>query len=477
MKRSRSVIAVLGGLVISLSTAQGQRAGNVLGPCAIERVPAPVLCGKVSVPERREDPASRRIELNVMVLQATDGAPLADPITFLAGGGVLPATRLAPFLSRALGESRRTRDILLVDQRGTGNSNALTCALDLTQQAAVADAEPDTALIRQRVERCLGEITTHADPRAYSTTRAMHDLELVRTLLGYGQLNIWGLSYGTKAAREYLRLYPDQVRSLVLSGVVPRARAWWGQIAVRTDQMLGELERLCRADARCGSSFPDLSGSLRTLTARLEQEPARINDSTRVTAADVRRVVQNRMGEGWSAATIPLLVRDALDGDLTPFVPPRLGAPPIPPGVFYGITCSEEFRRFEGEHTRATASGTFLGARGVLQHLAICAAWPTWQIEPGLWEEVASDVPTLVLSGALDHITPSDLAEPVVAKLSRSRHLILPLRSHNDFDPCLGGIIQRFVGNPDPGTVNDACLRDTPPLRFPTTKAELPTGP
>ena len=473
MKRTRCVITAMGGLALAFSTALGQRAGEVLTPCTIERVPAPVRCGTVSVLERREDPGSRRLELNVMVLQATEGAPLADPITFLAGGGVLPATRLAPFLSRALGELRRNRDVLMVDQRGTWNSNALTCSLDLPQPAA--DAEPDTALIRQRVERCLAEITTHADPRAYSTTRAMHDLEYVRALLGYGQLNIWGLSYGTKAAREYLRLYPDKVRSLVLSGVVPRAHAWWGQIAVRTDQMLGALQSLCQADARCASSFPDLSGSLRTRAVRLEQEPARIDDSTRVTAADVRRVVQNRMGEGWSAATIPLLVRDALEGDLTPFIPPRLGAPPIPPGVFYGITCSEEFRRFEGERTRETAAGTFLGAKGVLQHLAICAAWPTWQIEPGLWEEVASDVPTLVLSGALDHITPSDYAEPVVAKLSRSRHLILPLRGHNDFDPCVGGILQRFVRNPDPKAVDDACLRETPPLRFPTTKAELQT--
>ena len=145
-----------------------------------------------------------------MVLQATEGVPLPDPVTFLAGGGVLPATRLAPFLSRTLAETRRNRDILLVDQRGTWNSNALTCPLDLPPPA---DLEPDSALIRQQVERCLAEISSHADPRAYSTTRAMHDLEQARTTLGYSQLNIWGLSYGTKAAREYLRLYPDKVRS------------------------------------------------------------------------------------------------------------------------------------------------------------------------------------------------------------------------------------------------------------------------
>ena len=468
MKREACTTAVM--CLLAYSSSSAQRSGEVLTPCTIERVPAPVVCGKVSVPERREDPGSRRIELNVMVLKATEGASLPDPVTFLAGGGVLPATRLAPFLNRALAEIRRNRDILLVDQRGTHNSNALTCALDLPPPTGL---EPDTGLIRQRVESCLAEIASHADPRAYSTTRAMHDLEQVRTTLGYSQLNIWGLSYGSKAAREYLRLYPGNVRSLVLAGVVPRARAWWGDIAVQTDRMLGELQRLCQADARCGSSVPDLRGSLQTLIARLEQGPARINDSTQVTAADVRRGVTNRLGEGWSAATIPLLVRDGLAGDLTPFVPPRVGPPPIPPGVFYGLTCSEEFRRQEGERTRKISAGTLLGASGVLQHLAICAVWPTWQIEPGLWEEVASDVPTLVLSGALDHITPPELAEPVVARLSRSRRLILPLRGHNDFDPCIGGILQRFIRNPDPGAVDDACLRDTPPLRFPMSKAEL----
>src|SRR5688572_15663231 len=116
-------------LGVAPSTAGAQRTKSLLAPCTVDRVDGPTVCGRLSVPERREAPDGRRIELNVMVLQATDEPSLPDPLVFLAGGGVLPATRLAPFLNRAMREVRRSRDILLVDQRGTGGSNALHCTL------------------------------------------------------------------------------------------------------------------------------------------------------------------------------------------------------------------------------------------------------------------------------------------------------------------------------------------------------------
>jgi pimeloyl-ACP methyl ester carboxylesterase len=185
--------------------------------------------------------------------------------------------------------------------------------------------------------------------------------------------------------------------------------------------------------------------------------------------------VYNRLFESWSAVTIPLLVQLALDGDVSAFVRPRqAGPPPIPRGIFYGITCSEEFPRQSADRIRASAEGSFLGPGAALQHLAICAEWPTWPIESGLWEEVRSNVPTLILNGALDHVTVMAYAASVAALLPKSRLLALPLRGHNDFDACVGEIIQRFVRNPEPDGVDAGCLARTPSLRFPTRKAELP---
>jgi pimeloyl-ACP methyl ester carboxylesterase len=459
-------------LAVAPTTATAQRASDVLAPCTVDGAEGPALCGRLSVPERRESPDARRIELNVIVLVATDQLSLPDPLVFLAGGGVLPATRLARFLSRAMADVRRSRDILLVDQRGTGTSNPLSCTLQLPPLKGV---EPASAEIRQRVDACITEIATHADVRAYSTTRAMHDLEDVRSRLGYGQLNLWGMSYGTKAAREYLRLYPAQVRSLVLSGVVPRATAWWGDQAAHAESVLREYYRFCERDPTCRSAFPNPREALDRLLAKLQREPIRVSDTVEVSATDIRRVLYNRLSESWSAVTIPLLVQLALDGDVSAFVPPRqIGPGPIPRGIFYGITCSEEFPRQSADRIRASAEGTFLGPMAGLQHLAVCAAWPVWPIESGLWEEVRSDVPALVLNGSLDHVTVMAYAESVAALLPKSRLLALPLRGHNDFDACIGEMIQRFLRDPQPDAVDASCLARTPLLRFPTRKAELP---
>jgi pimeloyl-ACP methyl ester carboxylesterase len=272
-----------------------------------------------------------------------------------------------------MADVRGSRDILLVDQRGTGGSNPLHCSLQLP---ALREDAPDTAAIRRGVAACLAELATRADLGAYTTTRAMHDLEHVRSTLGYGPLNLWGVSYGTKAAREYLR---------------------------------------------------------------------------------------------------PLLVKLALEGDVAAFVPPaQPEPPPIPRGVFYNLTCSEEFPRISDAMIRSNGQGTVIGSGSVLQHLAICRNWPAAPVDSGLWQEARSTVPALIMAGALDHITPPRYARSVAETLPGSRLLIVPSRGHNDFDPCLARIIRQFVVRPDRGRVGAACLRQAPSLRCPTSKAELP---
>lgn len=456
----------------TLTAGTSAQTRPALVPCTLPGVGGVTLCGRIAVPERRENPGGRQIELNVVILKAGDSAAAPDPLVFLAGGGVLPATRFAPMLARAMADVRRSRDLLLVDQRGTGGSNPLHCSLQLS---ALREKASDTAAIRQRVAGCIAELAGRADLGAYTTTRAMHDLEHVRSALGYGPLNLWGLSYGTKAAREYLRLYPAHVRSLVLYGVIPRASAWWHEQGMNAEAVLREYDRLCGGDMPCRSAFPNPRAALDELLSRLERQPVRVGDSVLVTATDVRRAVYNRMGESWRAVTIPLLVKLALEGDVAAFVPPaQPEPPPIPRGVFYNLTCSEEFPRISGAMIRSTGQGTVIGSSSVLQHQALCRHWPAAPVDSGLWQEVRSTVPALIMNGALDHITPPRYARSVAELLPRSRLLIVPSRGHNDFDPCMAQIIRQFVLRPDPARVDTACLRQAPSLRFPTSKIELP---
>ncbi len=462
---------IASAICIQLAAAGAAQTPPALSPCTIPGVGGVTLCGRLAVPERRENPGGKQIELNLVVLKAADSVAASDPLVFLAGGGVLPATRFAPMLGRAMADVRRSRDILLLDQRGTGGSNPLHCALDLP---ALRDNAPDTVTIRQRVAQCIDRLKAHADLGAYTTTRAMHDLEHVRSALGYGSLNLWGLSYGTKAAREYVRLYPRHVRSVVLYGVVPRANAWWHEQGINADTVLAEYSRLCAAHESCRSAFPNLRTALEELLVRLERQPVRVGDSATVTATDVRRVVYNRMGESWRAVTIPLIVKLALEGDLAAFVsPPQPQPPPIPRGVFYNLTCSEEFPRISDAMIRSGGQGTVVGSSPVVQHQAVCRNWPVAPIDSALWQEVQSAVPALIMGGALDHVTPPRYARPVAAAMPNSRLLVVPSRGHNDFDPCMAQIIQQFVLQPDPARVDTSCLLQTPSLRFPTSKAEL----
>jgi pimeloyl-ACP methyl ester carboxylesterase len=423
------------------------------------------------VPEHRENRGGKQVELNVVVLKAADSGAATDPLVFLAGGGVLPATRFAPMLARAMADVRRSRDILLVDQRGTGGSNPLHCSLD---PSALRDKAPDTVAIRQRVAQCIEKLKAHAALGAYTTTRAMHDLEHVRSALGYGPLNLWGLSYGTKAAREYMRLYPAHVRSVVLYGVVPRASAWWHEQGINADTILAEYSRLCAAQESCRRAFPNPRAAIEELIVRLERQPVRVGDSATVTATDVRRVIYNRMGESWSAVTIPLIVKLALEGDFSAFVSPlQPEPPPIPRGVFYNLTCSEEFPRISDAMIVSAGQGTVVGFSSVLQHRAVCRHWPVAPIDSGLWQEVRSTVPALIMSGALDHITPPRYARPVAAAMPNNRLLVVSSRGHNDFDPCVAQIVRQFVLHPDPAGVDTSCLLQTPSLRFPTSATEL----
>lgn len=449
---------------------------DTLKPCALEGVAGTARCGTFEVPEDRSRPEGRRIALNIVVLPATGPRREADPLVFLAGGGVLPATRSAAFLARVLSHTRTQRDILLIDQRGTGKSNPLRCDLRLPRPAGDV---VDRAAVSRLTRACVEHLQRTADLPHYSTTEAMRDLDAVREGLGYSQLSLWGVSYGTKAAREYVRLFPDRARVVVLHGVVPRDFPWWFEIPRSAEAGLDSLAASCLRDDACREQFGDVRRLLDSVVARAQQRPAVVilsrpggsgSDTVTVDAAAVRNVVHTMLYESAFARRIPLLARVALQGDWEPLARWAVPGPsPIPRGVFFTILCAEQF----ADWTSPVSAGVFFGKAGIPTQLAVCEEWPRFPIDPGLRREFPSEVPTLILTGAHDHTTPPAYGERTVAGLARGRHVVLAGRGHNDADRCVIELIERFLERPEIPALDTSCAAVPPPTPFATSKAEL----
>lgn len=186
---------------------------SLLTPCRPAGVNESVLCGTVTVPESRAVADGRTIALNVVVLPSLSKEK-KEPLFELAGGPGIAATSSAALYASELRAYRQHRDVVLVDQRGTGKSNGLHCRDDESRRTG--EMYP-----RGYVERCRDELQRNADLAAYTTDAAADDLDAVRAALGYDRIHLLGLSYGTRLALVYARRHPDGVASLVLAGATP----------------------------------------------------------------------------------------------------------------------------------------------------------------------------------------------------------------------------------------------------------------
>ena len=249
-------------------------------PC---QLPAPLFgrtvtaeCGWLSV---FEDPAAqdgsssntRQIDLYIAILPAISRTPLDDPLFFIAGGPGQAATESYGQLAPAFADINQTRDIVLVDQRGTGKSNPLSCPItaDLEEEA-----DPTDEQIQQWLSTCADKLD--ADPTLYTTTIAIQDLDRVRAQLGYAKINLFGVSYGTRVALTYADTYPEQTRSMTLDGVVPADQPLGQDVARNAQSALDKIFQRCQSDSACSEAFPNLADSFAKLMSQLDREPIKL---------------------------------------------------------------------------------------------------------------------------------------------------------------------------------------------------------
>ncbi len=207
-------------------------------------------CGWLEVAENPDEPEGRKINIRVARIPGRGRVVEPDPLVFFAGGPGQAATESWPIIAGALRKVSENRDVLLVDQRGTGQSNALKCPQIELEEALAADWDK----LAPSTQECLESID--GDPRFYTTTIAMHDIDTARAALGYEQVNLYGGSYGTRAAQVYYRLFPERVRSIVLDGVVPQTLGLGTEHAMKLDQAIFKVLDGCEADPICSEKFP-----------------------------------------------------------------------------------------------------------------------------------------------------------------------------------------------------------------------------
>jgi pimeloyl-ACP methyl ester carboxylesterase len=459
-------------------SSMDRRFAGKLMPCHVPEVDEEVLCGRYEVYENRAGLKGRKIGLKIVVLPASGANVADDPLVFLAGGGVAPATSYASFLSKAFPGLRQQHDILLVDQRGTGGSNPLQCHLS----TEITSAEyRDEGRFLAAVRRCRNALEHKADLRFYTTPIAMDDLDEVRGWLGYPHIDIFGVSYGTTAAMVYVRQHPERVRTVALQGVLPLDAPMWLEYPRSSEQALERVFAACGQQRSCHEAFPEFESEFNSLVKRLAERPAKLEVRQseagpvgKVTIDDevLRDFTLKALTSASRIHDLPLLVHLAYQGDyhlLAQRVAPGEESD-IPKGIYFSIVCSENMHFDPAE---AATAGTLLGGFRLGRDISACREWPRGWLPPNFWAPVKSGVPTLLLNGSLDNVTPPRYGEHVGQSLTNARHLVLPNRGHNDTDPCVCGIIEKFVLAGKSDGLDASCLEKSAALSFALTRAQL----
>jgi pimeloyl-ACP methyl ester carboxylesterase len=453
-----------------------------LSPCQIDGVPGEVKCGGMSVRENREKPpggAARMVGLSVIVLSALDADKLPDPFFMLAGGpGDAPSFN-ARFFSRVFHDIRKKRDIVLVDLRGTGKSSPLFCP-ELSQPGANGVYD-ENLLSVAAVRACRQRLEKTAELTQYTTEIAVDDLEQVRQRLGYGPINLYGTSYGSRVAQVYMRRYPASIRAVAMKGIVPASMAMPETHARAGEDAWQSVVARCRKDAACHEAYPLVEVELRELLKRLESNPvmtlpaspqrpeARIRVSRGLFAEAFRNVLYTPEG----SAQAPKLVHQLVNGDDGGVIETALagrrtlGGDRLAAGFFLSVTCAEDIP-FLAKDADAMAAGTFGGAYRLDQQRAACAEWPRGSVSSAHRQPTISAIPTLLVSGELDPVTPPSGAEAVVRHLSKGRHIVIRNNGHpiGNAEACIGKMFGQFLDAASADAVDARCAAGNPLVPF-----------
>jgi pimeloyl-ACP methyl ester carboxylesterase len=443
-------------LALAATVASLAQPALPLRPCVVQAIDA--RCGTFAVPENRAKPDGRTIRLNVVVIPSLRKPARPDAFTFLAGGPGGAAATEMPSTSLAIWSTvHEHHDILLVDQRGTGGSNELSCARP--KHPLTTEAEGRTF-----IAHCLAALK--GDPRFYGTPEAMDDLDAVRAALGYTSLDVYGTSYGATAAQTFLRRHPSSVRTMFLDGGTFVDVPFYSRFAPNAQRALGLLAKRCAADIACRTHFPKWTQQLRTLVARWNRRPVELGAKGDISGDGLAGVVQGMLQDGTRAARIPFVVAQAAAGHYAPLAAEVDTGGAINSLMYWSIWCNEPWVGLGAKGPWHTLFDGYARA-SIDEHRMICRYIPKHASPAADWKRPHSDVPFLAIVGQADPQDPIGNLPGLRTAFPNSRVLTAPAQGHavGQFG-CIGELVGRVV---DRGTVkglDTSCLKFIVPTAF-----------
>ncbi len=449
--------------------------------CKNESYPADFVCGQIEVFENRTTNSGRKIPIYFVVAPAR--APKHErkaPIFYLAGGPGDSAVFSASGLTRVFEPLRQLHDLVFVDLRGTGESAPLFC--ERVGPKKSLQKHMSYLLRPEDVDACLQQLQQIADLTQYTTTYAAADYEDVRKALAYKKIALFGGSYGTRLAQEIIRRYPDSVELAILFGTAPPSLHFPSGFARSFQDALDAFFELCLTDVECSRAYPDLQSDFAKVikNARQHGVSAEVNhpeyqDRQKVSLSYGEFVMGLRFlaYNAGALRKLPGQISAAVGGDYSSLVQTIANLYyDIHSFFFYGLmnsmVCAEDLPFVDLAKEKEDSKGTILGTYRMRQQLATCALWPRAQIPEDFHEPVSSSVPVLLVSGALDPVTPPAYGDEIQRTLSRSLHAVLANRGHSPNDTaawdCLLTIFHNFVDTSQLDGLDISCAAKLPLL-------------
>ena len=426
-----------------------------LKPCRLQGVEHDAWCGVARRPLDPALPAGAQIDVHYAVLPALARNRKPDPVMFFAGGPGQSAMELGGTVSRLLARLAYRRDIVLIDQRGTGRSASLACPA--IEPMAPLSASFDPARQLARLKACLVQLKAlpHGDLGQYTTSIAMQDADAVRQALGVAQVNVVGGSYGTRAALEYMRQFPGAVRRVVIDGVAPPDMSLPAAMSTDNQAAFDAVLAACQAEAPCHERHPSLAADWRSLLSGLPQAASvahpltGIVERVQITRDLVLNLVRASLYVPALAAALPLAVSESARGRFEPLLglASAMGGRStsrLSEGMHYSVVCAEDLPRLG----RATdTAGADFGDSVAGLYRQLCADWPRGEVPAAFYQIPAAAAATLVLSGGADPVTPPRHGERAARALgAQARHVVVPHAGHGVLGLlCMRDVLFRFI--------------------------------
>ena len=460
--------------------ATQQAATLQLNSCRVAHVDNEVKCGTLEVFENRETRQGRKIAINIVVLPAIARNKEPDPVFFFAGGPGQAAAELAREALAIVGGLNNRRDLVLIDQRGTGKSNGLNCTFPEATSPELSDPAKRDLVTRRSITACRDKLAAKADLTQYTTTIAMADIDEVREALGYQTINLWGGSYGTRAAMEYLRRYESRVRSVVLDGVAPPSLALPESFARDAGQVLEKMLVACSKEAQCGKQYADLKATLDDLLVMLSKSPhsATMADPMTGIKRDIKITREMLLTSVFPAlyvpemvAMLPAALANAKQGDYASLLAMSglfgdFAEEKLARGMQLSVVCAEDVPRIKRGELQSQPHP--FGQLFVDEFAKGCELWPKGSMAKDFDQPVKSSKPVLIFSGALDPVTPPPYGDEVRKNFTNSLHAIAPNIGHGvSHHGCGPKLIKKFIETASVADLDAHCLEHMPrPLFF-----------